>query len=62
MTHTVDELRAIASAAADLGDRHAAAQILACEEILKTDPDLAHRRAAEARLYELQAKKDRRAA
>lgn len=50
-----DEQTHIASAAASLDDRHAA-ELRACEEILKTEADVAKRRAAGNRYLELTGK------
>lgn len=57
----MSETRAIASAAADLGDEFAT-QITACIEVLKTESDLNRRRVAQNRYLKLQAQKERSAA
>lgn len=57
----MSETRAIASAAADLGDEFAT-QINACVEVLKTEADLVKRRVAQSRYLDLQDQKERRTA
>lgn len=56
----MSETRAIASAAADLGDEFAT-QINACIEVLKTESDLDRRRVAQNRYLDLQAQNERSA-